>query len=132
MTDHIGIGGAWRTKAGEWIGVGGAWRPISSALAASATDATGGGSGYAGEGDVTSSPTSLTVTGGSGNYTYAWSKVSGEDFTISSATTRNPYWYAYLADGFHSATWKVVVTDTSYGVTAEATISVVLHWTNLN
>lgn len=82
--------------------------------------------------------TNVTVTGGVGPFTYAWTKqtdADGPDFVQSSATTKNNGWYGTRTDSHidNTETWKIVVTDTGNGNnTAEDTISVTLSWTNLS
>jgi len=150
MTDYIGVGGAWKTKAAEWIGVGGAWKAIAaewigvggawklcySALAVTASNVTGSSSGAAASGLVTSSTSpSTTPSGGSGNYTYLWAHVStssGNTPGVSLSTLANPSWSATVADGTDSvSTWRVTVTDTTYGVSATDDITVTLTWTDI-
>ena len=127
----VGVGGANKIVPLAWVGVGGQWKLAFAALTASATNVSGYAEGSGGPGVVVSDPTSVTVNNGSGNYSYAWSKVSGEDFSRG-GPDHAPYWFATLNDGTHYANWKVVVTDLTYGVSAEATMTINLTWTNLN
>lgn len=88
-----------------------------------------------GEGGGTASP-NTTVTNGSGTYTYSWAVVStasGNTPSISSSTAQNPSWNTAVADGTPSdSTWRVTVTDSGTGATAQTDINVLLVWTNLS
>lgn len=151
MTDHIGVGGAWKVKASEWIGAGGAWKPIAAewigvggawkvayvALSVSTTDVDGGADGFAASGAVTGTGTATTPSGGSGNYTYLWEHISTSSGSTplivgGNAAQANPTWGGTVSDGTPSVSvWQVTVTDTTYGVTATDTATVTLTWTNL-
>lgn len=151
MSEYIGVGGAWKTKAAEWIGVGGSWKVIAaewigvggawkimySALAidASPNTAYGGGSGFSPSGPVESELVSTITSGGSGYYTYQWDHVStsqGNTPTATHPTASTSRFTATVSDGTDSiSTWRVTVTDTTYGVTATDTVTVQLTWTNL-
>jgi hypothetical protein len=87
--------------------------------------------GFASAGTVTGS-TTATVTGGTSPFTFAWTRLSGDFPTISSASAQNPTFSALVGDGApNSSTWRVTVTDANSN-TATADISVDLYWVNFN
>lgn len=150
MSQHIGVGGAWKPIVGDWIGVGGAWKRVSqeyigvggawklmySALTVAAPDVSGSNSGFAASGSVTSSTCIPVVTYGSGSYTYSWAHVStasGNTPSISNASVANVSWSATVTDGTQSvSTWRLTVTDTTYGISETDDVTVTLAWTNLS
>ena len=77
-----------------------------------------------GNGSLTSSPATGTGSGGTGPYTYAWTYVSGNSYTInspSSATTT--FTTSLIAGQLKSGVYRCTVTD-SLSATASATITV--------
>ena len=77
----------------------------------------------------------VNVSGGSGNYTYAWTFTSNiGNALITLANTKNPRVYKSYglgANGIYSATLQCVVTDTSNSSTATATgITAISEWAN--
>ncbi len=79
----------------------------------------------------------MTVSNGSGSYTYNWVKTSdaeGVDFTINLPGTANPYWSGVRCDHYADNTegWRCDVTDTVTGRTGSVSIQVTLIWTNLS
>lgn len=108
-------------------------------IAVSATNVSKSKSGFAACGSITGAGSpNVTVTGGSGSYTYAWTQVgtpaTSGPYVVSSATAQNPTWSDTVcaADANKAETWKVTVTDTVSGATAEASISVTLNWIDLS
>jgi hypothetical protein len=102
-----------------------------SAMSVSAPDVEGFGADFASAGTVTGS-TTATVTGGTSPFTFAWTRLSGDTPTISSASAQNPTFSAFVGDSApNSSTWRVTVTDANSN-TATADISVDLYWFNLN
>lgn len=74
-----------------------------------------------GAGSVTSDAYASTVTGGSGTYTYAWEKYSG-DGTINSPTGSSTTFSQTLAVGeTKSGNFRLTVTDTVNSTTATVT-----------
>lgn len=74
-----------------------------------------------GAGTLISGTSTGSATGGAGGYTYAWTFVSGDSYTInspSSAATR--FTTSLAANQFKSGTYRCTVTD-SLGATASAT-----------
>jgi len=101
------------------VGTSGGNKDFYVALAAS-TNATRSGTTVAGPGvQITSTTANVTVTGGSGTYTYLWSYVSGDSFTILAPTASST---AFRANGTTPVslvgTYICTVTDTVTGKTA--------------
>lgn len=67
----------------------------------------------------------VTASGGSGHYTYAWSYVSGTSFTMTGATTATAQWSAtHNTASLPSFTgnYKCVVSDGTSNVTVNVTV----------
>jgi len=76
-----------------------------------------------GAGSATSNSATATASGGSGGYTYAWTRVSGDTYTINSSTSATTTFTTTLSNGqFKSGIYRCTVT--SGGVTASADIQV--------
>jgi hypothetical protein len=81
VTAYIGVGGAWKLITGAWIGAGDsyhvAWASMNAipmALSVSPTSASGSISSLAViRQNVTSNAVTVTVSGGTGPFTHAWS-----------------------------------------------------------
>ena len=94
--------------------------------------ACGGGK----SGSTTSTP-NTQVNGGSGNYSFIWTYVSGVPdrgpWVISNATIQNPTWRApgpiCASDVVRTEVWKVTVTDNTTAQIATAQINVSITWT---
>lgn len=103
--------------------------PLLAVTANNVTKTSGPAAAFCGAYLSTGGPNTI-VTGGSGSYTYSWTRMSACHssgcLAISSATAQNPTWAGSACDGdvIESETWRVTVTDTSYGVTAFTDISV--------
>ena len=79
-----------------------------------------------GAGSVVSSTITGTPTGGTGPYTYAWTKDSGDTLTLSAALAASTTFSSTLTDDeTKSAVYRLTVTD-SLLATASATIGVTL------
>ena len=76
-----------------------------------------------GAGSVTTSAASIgSVLGGNGTYTYAWTYVSGDTFTINSPTSSSTTGTASVTVGqTKTGYYKCTVTDTDTGRTASTT-----------
>jgi hypothetical protein len=95
----------------------------AAALAFSASASPANVSGFRlGSGAVTTNATTVTPTGGTGPYTYAWSLVSGDTFTVNSPTAATTTFTTGLTTGQDkSAVYRCTVTDS---LLAEATATV--------
>lgn len=108
-----------------------------SAMSVTASDVSNNDGGFAGAGNVSSgtSTPSPSVTGGTSPYTYSWTHLgtsSGTTPGISNSATANPNWSAYVEDGIPSiSNWRLTVTSSGGGSSAQVTISVTLSWINL-
>jgi len=75
-------------------------------------------------GSATSPLTTCNVNGGTPPYTFLWSKVSGDDISISSTTDQSVTFSASGSNGeIKTATYKCVVTD-DVAANAEDTVLV--------
>jgi hypothetical protein len=80
-----------------------------------------------GAGSLTSDPVTGTASGGAGGYTYAWTRVSGDVFTINSPTSATTTFTTSLAANiFKSGVYRCTVTD-SLSNTASGTVTVELE-----
>lgn len=79
-----------------------------------------------GGGSVTSAAATATASGGAGGYTYAWTYVSGDSFTINSSTSASTTFTTTLVSGgYKLGNYRCTVT--SGGATASADIQVVFE-----
>lgn len=105
----------------------------AASIEVSANDASGFGFGPSTSGSVSSTVgPNLTVSGGSGSYTYSWA-LSGPSsgFSIDNAASQNPSWSDTVSDGIdESELWAVTVTDTMTGAKKAVAILVSLSWVN--
>ncbi len=107
------------------------------ALFLSANNVSSSGSGPIGCGHpgATGIP-NLSVSGGSGNYSFRWTRVSGTPtygpWQCSDRNVQNPTWHPpqqVCADAITSAeVWKVEVTDESSGQFGEDSRTVTILW----
>jgi hypothetical protein len=82
-----------------------------------------------GAGSITSDPATGTGAGGSGGYTYAWTYVSGDSYTINSPSSASTTFTTTLAaEELKTGTYRCTVTD-SLSNTASNTIVVELEAT---
>jgi hypothetical protein len=82
---------------------------------------------FSGTGTVTSDPATGTATGGSGGYSYAWTFLSGNSYTINNPFTATATFSTFLTAGqFKSGNYRCTVTDSS-SATAFADIQVDLE-----
>lgn len=76
---------------------------------------------------TTTAPAVVTASGGTGPYTYSWTKLSG-DSTIQcqSPTDASTYFYAYAyKNEGYTATWRCTITDAALdSVTADVNVSI--------
>ena len=79
-----------------------------------------------GGGSVTSGAATATASGGAGGYTYAWTYVSGDSFTINSPTSASTTFTTTLVSGgYKLGDYRCTVT--SAGATASADIQVIFE-----
>jgi len=79
-------------------------------------------------GTQTTASATVTASGGTSPYTYAWSKVSGDTLTLSGASSNNTTFAgdpSADADGTLTAEYKCTVTD-NVAATAEIVIGVTI------
>jgi hypothetical protein len=71
----------------------------------------------AGPGTAITNACTVTTTGGSGSYSYAWSRTSGDaTIAISSAASATVSWsHTFGVPAVLDAFWQCVVTDTGTG-----------------
>ncbi len=74
-------------------------------------------------GELTTDTATGTGQGGTPPYTYAWSYVSGDSYTINNPSGAGTTFTASGTDEFKSGVYKVVVTDDDSN-TAEDTVQV--------
>jgi len=141
---HIKVAGVWKAPDSVHVKVAGVWREAYTAvppLSVSGGNLSAGESGFSVSGRVPASGSVsafMTVTGGVGPFTYAWTKLTSADgsaFVAGNTTSLNANWYGIRSDlNFdNTETWRLTVTDTGDGNnTATADISITLTWTNLN
>lgn len=126
-------GSAWVdiTTAKRWDGA--TWQTITlpggggGGLSATASDGLLTKVSSSGEAcpEITSQSTTITATGGTGPYTYAWSRVSGDSaILVTNATSATTDFYANICFGTRDAVWRCTVTDSlSATTTVDVTIS---------
>jgi hypothetical protein len=73
---------------------------------------------------ITSSSTTVTPTGGTAAYTYAWTKVSGDTLTVNSPTSASTTFSASVTSS-KTAIYRCTVTD-SLATTATADVTITL------
>jgi hypothetical protein len=108
----------------------------TSDISVTASNVSGSAGGFAASGNVSTSGSSpnTTVTGGTAPYTYSWAHIStssGPTPGISGSSIANPTWSAFVDDSTNSvSTWRVTVTSSGGGSSAQVNITVTLIWTN--
>ena len=82
---------------------------------------------FSGTGTVTSDPATGIASGGSGGYSYAWTFLSGNGYTINFTSAATTTFFTFLSEGqFKSGNYRCTVTDSS-SATAFADIQVDLE-----
>lgn len=107
-----------------------------------ASDVQGSRAGLGSVGTVNSTQgggnhgTAVVVTNGSGNYSFAWTKVTqvqGGNQTALTPNAQNSTFSGVANDGFDSiAIWRITVSDLSTGQQAHADIQCTLSWFQSN
>lgn len=125
----IYIGTAKKRIARVEVYAGGAWKVgqvFAPPIALNVTPSVSGAGSSAGNITVTSAAAFATPVGGTGPYTYAWTKVSGDTLTVVSPTSAVTSFRANLGPGIgRIAVYRCTVTD-SFGLTAFGDVSVTL------
>jgi hypothetical protein len=107
-------------------------------LLVQASNVAGSASGFAPSGSVSTSGDlpNPTVSGGTGSYTYQWSRVGAAaavPFNVTAPTQPNAVWSVNnIPAGEHVEQWRLEVVDTVSGAKGDVTISVTLSWADLN
>jgi len=114
---RVKVGGAWRVANTARVKVAGSWRLAHcSTLVASLTDAIASAFSPAATGTaVTNSVTAFVSNGGSGFYTYAWTRTSADNGIViyGDASATASWSYTRTIGGFSiTETWKCTITDT--------------------
>ena len=82
---------------------------------------------FSGTGTVTSDPATGIASGGSGGYSYVWTFVSGNGYTINFPSAATTTFFTFLSEGqYKLGNYRCTVTDSS-SATAYADISVTLE-----
>lgn len=136
--NYVKVGGTWRCARG-YVRVSGTWRQYSACnLTVTAPDANGSTTSINACQTTSSSGSTVSVSGGSGSYTYSWAQGPGSaatygPYTISSASSSGPIWTKSVCASAAqpSEQWTCTVTDTVTGATGSVTINVRLNHTQL-
>ena len=146
ITPYIGVAGAWVQVTGAWIGVGGVWESLTQPPLTATVSPTSLGASVSSilqnaRPNVTTLTATVTPSGGSGTYSYAWSvafiSASSIDTTgtcsANSASSAATTFTGQTCDGTDSPgsdyyMASCVVTDTVSG--AKETAQVYIQLTN--
>jgi len=134
---YVKIAGTWQQIQSAWVKVAGTWQQVYVWFTASVSDSTpsGSNSGAAPSGSVTSNTTTVTPSGGTAPYTYAWtingSPATSGPFTCTAPTGATTAWNATVGalDADKNEVWKCTVTDDDANTT-EINVTVTLTWTD--
>lgn len=123
---YVRNGGVWKPLVNMFVRSGGVWKLVWTGFTTSLspTTLTQSGPSYS---SVTTGTCTVTVTGGVGPFTYAWTIVSGDpSFTPNSPTSASTTFTGTTTDpGVPTfATYKCVVTDTATGLTSDTSNTV--------
>ncbi len=130
------ISGTWEQAASIWVKVAGTWEQVYIDFTASASDTTpsGSDSGASETGFVVSNVTTVTPSGGTPPYTYAWAQGpggtadSGPYNAVASTSAATAFNGTVSAlDGDSNENWTCTVTDDDSNETTVA-VSVTLTW----
>ena len=76
-----------------------------------------------GGGSATSNTVTATASGGAGGYTYAWTYVSGNSYTINSSTSASTTFTTTLVSGaYKTGVYRCTVTSGGATVSADITV----------
>jgi len=144
ITPYIGVGGAWKQITGYWIGVGGVWKSMAvlpMSLSVSPTSASGAGSFFppTSRHSVTTNSVTLSVSGGSGAFSYTWSVAFNPIGSVDtdgtcaadSPTSATTTFTGQTCDGADAPgsdyyTASCTVTDTTTGQMASISVPIAL------
>lgn len=122
-------GGVWNQVQHGYVKNAGVWSPFFVNLLSASANTSAAGS--CNNGQVNSSPctvttntVTITAVGGTGSYTYAWSILSGDAYTILSPTSAGTQFR--LSDSTpssHSATARCVISDGTQTATVDVSVS---------
>jgi len=143
MSISVNINGVWREVEAPFVNVGGAWQAVQEAYVRvngvwqivfeAISDLLGvmfsrsfiQVSEPIASGVVTSGTTTVLPQGGNGQFTYSWSRVSGDtEITITNPTSRITAFRRNITFGVREAVFRCLVTDTVTGQTASNNITV--------
>lgn len=121
-----------RTIQNAWIGDGGVNRQVYSAYTAVGASVSPTSISKFGFGTNTSGPSgstdavTATGSGGSGGYTYSWTRISGDTGTNISATNTAAVTFsrASCSDGVnYVSTWRCTISDGTTSASADVTVT---------
>lgn len=119
-----------RRSGTTWVNVqtikrrlSGAWVTVWTSFTASANNVNGG-TVPVGSTTQNIGTSTCSASGGSGTYTYAWSYVSGDTFTMSSTTSVNcTFSHTNKISGAYVGNYKCVVSDGTSSITCNITVT---------
>lgn len=86
-----------------------------------------GQKGIPGTGSVSTNPTSVSVSGGVGPYSYAWEYVSGATFTVNSPSSSTTSFSRVVGDGDEfNGVYRCKVTDSLSNVVYANNVSITI------
>lgn len=115
---YVKNGGSWSPVLNVWVKTGGTWTLTWTGFTTDLSPTTLGGFGT-GHSVTTTDPCVVTVTGGAGPFTYAWTYVSGDTsiFALTSTASSSYFRATGMADSeVRTAVFNCVVTDTATGL----------------
>ena len=133
---HTRVSGTWKQVQAGYVKVSGVWKQFYLFFSAVADDMTpsGSASGASPTGLVTSDTTTVTPTGGTPPYTYAWAQGPGGasasgPFTPGAPNADATNWSDTVTEFETAEDWTCTVTDDDSNETT-VTVAVSLNWTD--
>jgi hypothetical protein len=119
VAPQVKTGDAWALAQAVYVRTGGVWELVWQGFTVEASPDTLNAQDFSTT--VTSGVCTVTPTGGSGSYTYAWSQVSGDLITILNPTGASTAFRGSTMEPGESRSGVFVcaVTDTGSGAEAE-------------